>query len=483
MSSSRLIALALTALLLRQGAASAQVEALNPALAIAEVDSTAYEVAAGWESSLRLADIVEDGRSWRGFAAEGRTVMRLSQSLAAWGRAGYVRGVRSDVVMSESSDYSEVGPMAVADTVGGNKDSESYAFRAGFAWRGARASAGLDIRYSSLCEFRSFDPRPKADAVSAEVRLGGALDLGGGKSVGLFGSLRKYSQEVDIDFKNDRAGKATIFHMIGLGADYSRFAGANDKASYDGRRAGGGVSFSGPLSLAAEASRRHTEKALPGLQNALISETFDDCLHADALRRGEAGGWTTEIGLQADLSRLKLKMIIYDDGHMNYRRISTRQPYERKRSEVGISAGMARPGLVRLSAQVAYAASSEANSELARSVDVAAVSLGVAAEAVRKWRRAELVGGLDLSARRNVSAECMLGTRRTSESAAALSAVVRDFELLAANLYRAQASIKLSLANERWGCAPFVAVECGGLARSRGQGEGWAFALRAGVGF
>lgn len=483
MSSSRLVNLFPFAFSLAPGLALAQAGGVNPACALAEVDTTVSEVVVGWGASSRLADFVEEGASWRGFTAEGRTLMRLSPSLAAWGRAAYVRGVRSDVVVSESSDFAEIGPMAVADTVGGDKDSESYRFRAGFVCRSSRAAVGLDIRYSSQSEFRTHDPRPKADAVVAEARLGGAFFFSGGQSVGLFGSLRKYSQELDIDFKNDRNGNATVYHLIGLGADYSRFAGANTDASYDGRRAGGGFSFTGPVEVTVEASRRHTEKSLPDLHDALISETFDNRVDVSAVRLGLLNGWRTSFALSSSLNHLTLKTAVYDDGVKNYRLLAKREPYERRSAIATFAASMSRPEVLSLSAFVSCSADKEANSELSRRIEVTNVLFGVSANVRRKWRSASLAGGLGLKARRNVRDVCDLGARRAKESATVFQSVGRDFSLRSANLSGGDASARVDFRPGGWPCAPFVDFNVGGFCRSGALPDAWRFELRAGVGF
>lgn len=482
MSSSRLIASLLLSSPLFSFFASAQEAEGNPALAFAVADSTVSEVAVGWGASSRLADRVEEGDAWRGFLAEGRTLMRLSPSLAAWGRAGYVRGVRSHVAMSESADFAEVAPMAVADTVGGDKDSESYKFRAGFAFRLRRASLGLDIRYSSLSEFRTRDPRPKADAVIAQARLGGAVFLSGGQSVGLFGSLRKYSQQLDIDFKNDRNGRATLYHLIGLGADYSRFAGDNDEVSYEGRRAGGGLSFSGPVDATVEVSRRHTEKALPDLQNALISETFDNCALVDVVRHGGFSHWRTTLTLHSALNSLTLKMPVYDDGVKNYRLIAKREPYARKSAVGTISASMSRGESLSLNAFFSFSAEREENTELSRRVEVGCSSFGVSADACHRVGLASLRGSLGVWARRNVKGLCDMGGRRAKESAAVFQSVRRGFDLRSANLLGGDAAVRADFHAAGWACAPFVALNVGGFCRSGALPDAWSFELRAGVG-
>lgn len=461
----------------------AQVACVNPSLALGEVDSTRSAVSVAYDASSGLAEMVEEGTGWHGVTAEGRTVMRLSPTLAAWGLAAYDRGVRKDVQMSESADIREVGPMAVADTIGGDKKSEGYRFRVGFAWQGRRASVGLDIKYSSLSEFRTRDPRPKADAVTAAVRLGGALNIADGQTIGLFGTLRKYSQEMDVDFKNTQKGTATIYHLTGLGSDYSRFAGSNDEVAYDGRRVGGGVSYTGPLCALVELSRRHTEKLLPDLANILISETYDNCLVANIARHGALNTWTSTLALDAKLNNLTLKTSIYDDGTRNYRLLSTREPYERRTASAALTAQMSRPRIISLSVSVAYNTDRQENTELARRVETSDVGVNALAEAWHEGRVASLSCGVGVALRRNVKGECELGARRSSESAAAHDVVRRDFELRSANVLGGEVSGRADFRIAGRGWSPFVGFNVGGLCRSGGADDAWHASVSVGVGF
>lgn len=462
---------------------AAQVACGNPALALSEVDTTRSEVSVAYSASSHLAEMVEEGTAWHGMLAEGRTVMRLSHVIAAWGLASYDRGVRKDVTMSESADIREVGPMAVADTIGGDKESEGYTFRAGFAWQGCRASVGLDIRYSSVSEFRTRDPRPKADAVVAAVRLGGALNLTEGQTIGLYGKLRKYAQEVDVDFKNTQAGTATIYHLTGLGADYTRFAGSNDAASFDGRCLGGGLTYGGPVGVTLDLSRRHTEKILPDLANILISETYDNCLAANVVRHGTLSRWSSSIGLSANLSHLTLKTSIYDDGTKNYRLLSTRQPYSRRTATFAITAQMARPQTIALSATVAYNRDKQENTDLARRVETSDVSLDAQANAWHHGRVASLSCGLGIALRKNVSGECNLGVRRSTESAAAHEVVRRDYALRSANVVGGEVFGRADFHIVGRGWSPFVGFNARGIGRSGGADDAWNISVCAGVGF
>ncbi len=481
-SSSASIAVCLALALVPRLSAAQGVWAGNPALAFTRVDSTAAEVSVAWRSSSALNSIVEEGDGWRGLSAAGGAIMRPSAGWVAWGDAAYEKGVRSCVVMSESADFGEVGPMAVADTIGGDKDSEKYAFSAGFAWRRERWMAGLSIGYSSLCEFRTHDPRPKADAVRAEVRLGGGLMLGR-YTFGLSGLLGKYSQEVDVDFYNAQGASVTVYHMTGLGADYSRFSGPNAEAAYKGRKVGGGVDFSGPFTVAAEYSRRHVEKMLPDLHNAMICETFDDAVSVRLSRAGSLSVWETELSAYADAHKLSLDVAIYDDGSTNYRQIATRGPYSQTERRVGLSAQMRReagmPASMRSS--VACVSVGEENTDVRRKVEVQNVEVAVAASLSHAMGRVTVSWSAGALARANVGKSCALGVARPTESPAAVAAVREDFLLRSSSAVGLEADVRVEVGLPSRARSAFVALSGDRLWRSGDLPVGWGCVARVGV--
>lgn len=460
----------------------AQVDGGNPALRVFSADTALSEVSVVCRASSRLMSSVEEGDKWRSVSAEGRADMRISDGWRAWGDAAYGRSVRAGVRWSESSDVAEVWPMAVADTVGGDKDGESYAFRAGFAWSGRGGGAGLEVSYSSLCEFRMVDPRPKSDAVSAEVRLGGAWQLKRA-SLGAFGLLRKYSQDVDIDFYNVQGARATIYHMTGLGTDYSRFAGAYDEAVFKGRTVGGGLQFRGFANAQVEFSHRHMEKILPDVQNALISETLGDRLSFEMSRPGVMGGWQTGLSVFGSVKRLNLKTIIYDDGAKGYRQIAVRQPYEQKGVNVGLAALMRKDGVATLRAAASYGSHFEENTDARREIDVKDVRARLSVSRFIVWRRVDLACGGGVYGRVGVGKRCVLGAPRRTESHGALLAVLHNYQLRSASLAGVDADVRADLRLPRLARSAFLSVSGGWLWRSGGLPSGWVMSARAGVSF
>ncbi len=461
----------------------AQISTLNPSQAFAEVDSSRSEVLVGWRAESDMADFVEEGDGWRGWRALGSTSLRLSEDIVAWGSASYEDGCRRGVLWNESSDYEEVAPMAVADSVGGDKDSERYAFLAGFAWRGRRAAVGLQIDYSSQSEYRTFDPRPKADAVCAKVRLGGDVFLSESQSIGFFGVLRKYSQELEIDFMNIYSSSMTIFQLTGLGSDYSRFSGSNDEISYKGRLAGGGVTYVGPISAQVEFSRRHTEKILVPLQNAVVNETFDNSVIAQVSRSGNLGRWTTRLALNADVSSLKLSTFIYDDGTKNYRQISTRRPYSRNLNTFGITATANNPAAhgLALLANISYNSADEENTEVRRDLHISNLDIHFAADACNSWRRSSLRYGLSIVRRQNIQKDANFGVKRDTESRFAMLYLNQDFALRAASLTGFDVRARLDVRLPRWANTFFVGVKGGVAWRTDSLPSAWAASVSAGV--
>lgn len=127
----------------------------NPAMRNALRDSSLSDVEVGYLGNRNVSEYAQDGEGWNGWNAGGDAFIRISGDMVAWGGASYEKGLRMNVYLAESSDYMEVLPMAVADTAYADKEREAYEFNAGFAWEGRCAGVGLQIDYSSACEYRT----------------------------------------------------------------------------------------------------------------------------------------------------------------------------------------------------------------------------------------------------------------------------------------------------------------------------------------
>lgn len=405
----------------------------NPAMMTTLADTSISAIGACYDANGNIAETSEVGTGWRGWRAEGRTYIRMGRDLAAWGHASYKKGVRENVLLSENIDYETIRPMAVADSVGGDKDSENYAFAAGFAWDGRLASVGLQIGYSSTSEYRDHDPRPKADAVEAQVKLGGVMNIGDTHRIGLYGSLRKYSQDMTLKFFNAYKETMTIYHLQGLGTDYTRFSGVYDGSQYRGRGIGGGLTYSGPLRATIAMSRMRTEKSLDDLEDAVIGETLVRNIDARLSRDGQIGLWETAAILSATLSKNELTQHIYDDGTHNYHRLSSRKPYTRKTSNIDLTLHAIRTDEttrrgVETSLRLGLSTDEEKETDTHNSMRKSVANIVAEASAWQDWSKCRLTYGLRLNHRSAISTTKDLTTPRKVEMPHAREIMASDFD-------------------------------------------------------
>lgn len=459
----------------------------NPALFSTLRDSTIATIAAGYSANSKTAERVQEGDGLRTWEARGETYIRLAESMAAWGAARYESGTLRNVLMSETSDYEEIRPMALIDTVGGPKESESYAFACGFAWEGRRAGVGIQIDYSSKSQYRTRDPRPKVDAVDARVRLGGTMRLGGGQKAGLFATLRKYSQDINIKFFNAYEATMTIFQSQGLGTDYSRFTGVYDMATFKSRTVGGGATYQGPICLVVEYGHRHVEKELADLQNAVIGETATHRLVATLSRSGALGGFFTTAALSADMERLTLTQMVYDDGTRNYHKIAERSPYNSGSSSLRLSllannAADTRPRGVSLRADLSVERSEEENTDTRRRLRKSTCHARLRATAWHDMKSVRLSYGLGVSCRAALSRLRELGSPLATEQPHALEIIGRDFDRQTTGRAGGDIGIRMDIDMPRHLRTLFVAANGSGLWYAGGKfGRAWGIGIAAGV--
>lgn len=471
----------------RAEAAQISARLSNPALLPTLRDSTLSAIAAGYSADSKTSERAQEGDGHRGWEARGETYIRLSENMAAWGAASYESWTRRNVLMSETADYDEIRPMSLIDTVGGPKESESYAFACGFAIEGRRAGVGIQIDYSSKSQYRTRDPRPKIDAVDARVRLGGTVRLGGGHRAGLFATLRKYSQDINIKFFNAYQATMTIFQSQGLGTDYSRFSGVYDMATFKSRTLGGGATYQGPVDLVVEYGRRHVEKELADLQNAVIGETSTHRLVATLSRNGALGSFVTTVALSAGMERLVLTQMVYDDGTRNYHKIAERSPYKSDASSLRLSlltcnAEDTRARGVSLRADLGVERNEEENTDARRRLRKSTCHARLRTTAWHDMKSVRLSYALGASCRTALSTLRKLGSPLTTEQPHALEITGRDFDRQTASRAGGDVGIRIDIDMPRHIRTLFVAANGSGLWYAGGKfGSAWGVGIAAGI--
>lgn len=225
-------------------AAAAQDFSAGALLYPGQADSS--DVAAGWRfRSEDRARVVQEGRGLSEGFFDAHTLLHLSGHSALRGSATYRRGVKRGVRWNSTSDFDLLFPYVLADSVGGDLQTETYAFGGAYARRLGDWTAGLSGNYRALHEYRQVDPRPRNITSDFEVDASGGRVLGA-YALDLTLGYRRYFQSQTVSFINQRGANTTEFHMTGLGSHFGRFMGTSAYTStyYRGQGFRAGASFS-----------------------------------------------------------------------------------------------------------------------------------------------------------------------------------------------------------------------------------------------
>lgn len=217
-----------------------------------------------------------DGKHLVGFNA---IAARTSGKFDLQGGASYCAYERFDVRFNETADLEIVYPYVMADTVGGDLKGENYNFWGSCAGSRNNFKWGVRGAYEARIESRNIDPRPK------NVSSNFMLEAGFGYSFAHVGiGTNIYRQTNDIDFYSE-LGNANIYHLSGLLQHYTRFAGTNSTAYYDGNRyfinAEVGA-LSDNLLVSLTYARFTLEKQLADLNNVPIASFAENTFDAAA---------------------------------------------------------------------------------------------------------------------------------------------------------------------------------------------------------
>ena len=210
----------------------------NPALHGAAYATSLSELSLGIEtSSQNEAFVLEKGDGFTKPYLNVETFLRLSERTAVWGAASYKAGKTRNITWNSTSDYDLLQPYVLADTLGGDTNSEQYLFSGGYATKLNRWMLGAEILVRAEQEYRDRDPRMRGVVTELKLRIGAGRMLGG-YNLGAAFEGNIYKQTNSVDFYNEE-GVIPEYQMTGLGTEYSRFSGDKRSIYYDG----GGVSL------------------------------------------------------------------------------------------------------------------------------------------------------------------------------------------------------------------------------------------------
>jgi len=188
-----------------------------------------------------VPSVLQEGDGLLEGAFRAQAFRRLSEDDAVQGGASYRRGVRRNVRWNNTSDFDLLFPYVTADSVGGDLQTETYAFYGKYARRAGQFFWGAEGDYRACHEYRTVDPRPRNITSDFTVHLTGGLVLGC-YAADLSAAYRRYHQQQSVEYVNPLGAKAPQLHLTGLGSHYARFQGSG--AYLNTRYRGNGYSLS-----------------------------------------------------------------------------------------------------------------------------------------------------------------------------------------------------------------------------------------------
>ena len=185
------------------------------------------------------ASLKQEGDKDTHFGVDVNSFVILSERNRVFGSAGYRSEKQENVLWNENIDWKLVAPYVTGDSIGGFLNGETYYFNGGYASESGPWTWGITGGYRASHNYRDKDPRPRNTASDLSFAAGAGYRLGSYR-LGASADFRFYQQESEISFLADK-GSTSVYHMLGLGMDYVRFAGTQTGTKYQGIRWGGSL--------------------------------------------------------------------------------------------------------------------------------------------------------------------------------------------------------------------------------------------------
>ena len=228
--------------------------------------------------------LVQEGYSDKKIKCNVESFYKLSDTEKIFGSASYTNGRVENMLWNENADFSILYPYVTGDSIGGYMLSEEYYFSGGYVNRFRVWTAGAEFSYRASISYRDKDPRPRNVVSDLKLKIGLSRSISRYR-IGASFSARKYKQNSHIAFLADK-GSVSVYHMLGFGVDYARFAGDETSTNYAGHELGGSIEFIPEnhygFSLSLGGEFLHITKFLTNLNHAPIADINEKKISLDA---------------------------------------------------------------------------------------------------------------------------------------------------------------------------------------------------------
>ncbi len=205
----------------------------SPALLSGQYETSLSQVSLSWDTWHHENLVPKDqGTHFSPFSVQSASLIHLSSSTSIWGRASYTYAHREGVEGRESAHFDLTAPYVSVDTIGGNFDSECYAFSGGYSHRLVSGWRwGVEGAYEAFQERRARDPRVLNNVGDLHLKtaLGYSLPT---RVVALSLGARIYKQVHQMDFLNPK-GAQYVFNHYGFDEYSLRFGGNTEAKAFN----------------------------------------------------------------------------------------------------------------------------------------------------------------------------------------------------------------------------------------------------------
>lgn len=240
----------------------------SPALKAWQRQYTYSRLQASYGKNEQDLYLQQEGSGRQQLNVHSETYLKGKGNMTIWGQAYYLNEQLFKVKFNETANYDVVYPYVMADSIGGDMQSETYAFRGGLAKGFGKYQFGFEAGFRGEQAFRNRDPRPKNISTFLDLRLAASRKLGNRYLLALDLSGTKYNQENQVEFVSEISAPM-IYHDAGLGAFNEVLAGSRSFANHNGYMYGAGLQLapSGRQGWYAGGSVQQTNigKALSGI--------------------------------------------------------------------------------------------------------------------------------------------------------------------------------------------------------------------------
>ncbi|SEO03572.1 hypothetical protein SAMN05216436_12940 [bacterium A37T11] len=184
------------------------------------------------QNDLYIYQLGNGQKSWQILS---ESYQKPGKDQALWGKAYYANKKLLGINYNESLDYEIIYPYVMADTIGGDLQSETYFFEGGYANRWKTLTYGFSGGFRGVQAYRDHDPRPKntVSDLYLKMSVGKMLSPIYEISVDLTGGL--YKQRNQLTFVNE-LGAPYISQEAGFGVYNNLISGSNNTAYINGQR-------------------------------------------------------------------------------------------------------------------------------------------------------------------------------------------------------------------------------------------------------